>query len=274
MHAQNSTLVLVLYLLIGAVVILAGRLVYLQTSERVTALVPTADEVPNHRDVITTPSGRNRGVSTLALARANQQLTALKSALESSTDLLRQRTERLAEKDAECRRLEAELEESIDFVFSLTDEGGDAGSKETPSDLERQLRALRGELQSTSGAWREQLTQLEDLRAALVESEVRIEEVQSAAEAEFTVLARDREVLLTAVRDSLTLLGEDIVPVLSDLLRHRSPTVRAWSAKVLGSIGPDASAAIPTLLDLVSDSDRTVREEARRAARTTDTSTV
>lgn len=262
MHAHNSTLVLVLYLMIAAVVVLAGRVVYLQTEQKAARLVAAGPQLERPASAAAAPR-RNQGVSTYALARANQQLESLKSALADSTQLLQKRTSLLQAKNAECRRLEEELEESIEFVFAVNSQ---AKPKVEPArDVELQLKALRSELNSTAAARREQVNELEELRAALIDAEMRLAELQEEAAQEFALLARDREVLLTAVGDSMADLGEDVVQTLVDLLRHQSPTVRAWSASVLGKIGPDASAAAGTLTDLIADSDSVVREEARRA---------
>jgi hypothetical protein len=265
MHSQNSAIVVVIYLLLAVVGALGARLACLPTSTSSLTLPTLGDdtwELPTRAGRPSPPTG----VSTHAISRANDRLAELERTLEETLGRLEQRTALLHEKDAECRRLKTELDESIDFMFSLMVEDSEADRGDDLRDnLRRQLDSLQSELSRVATDRQEQVTRLDELRGALLNSEMRIDELRLAAEAEFIAVETERAAFAAVVREAVASLGGDIVPVLTELIKDRQPAVRAWAASAIGQIGIEAASAAPALLDLLADSDPQVRETARQA---------
>ena len=90
-------------------------------------------------------------------------------------------------------------------------------------------------------------------------------EATSAEASDLQGMLEEERLLRTVATESLIQLGSDAVPALVVLLRHERPSVREWSAYILGAIGRPAEAAVPSLMETLSDSDMTVRETARAA---------
>ncbi len=266
MHSQNSVLVVAAYLIIAAAAIAGGRLACRPDQPHLAS--PTA-EAANRSPP---PAGRTDpplGVSAHTLSRAKDQLAQLRQTLTATSRLLERRTALLHDKDAECRRLQGELDASIAFVFSLTAADQALGPPEIEetgrSELQEQLGLLRVELQRMSTEWQEQASQLEELRTALIDSETRIEELRLAAEDELVAMDEEREDLATALRETVAATGSEFVPALTELAKDRRPIVRAWAASALGRIGIDAAESAPTLLELLGDRDDRVRAAAQQA---------
>ena len=59
--------------------------------------------------------------------------------------------------------------------------------------------------------------------------------------------------------------GKTSIPQLIDCCKDKMPQVRWTAAVVLGNIGPDAKAAVPTLRTMLQDSDNNVRAQAQNA---------
>lgn len=76
-------------------------------------------------------------------------------------------------------------------------------------------------------------------------------------------LRRRADLALARLHEQTTLAA----PVLTDFLRSPEPQAREAGAIYLGSLGPDAKAAAPTLISALSDSDPKVRMAASDALR-------
>ena len=62
-------------------------------------------------------------------------------------------------------------------------------------------------------------------------------------------------------------LGASAVPLLVEVLGDDQASARAWSAWVLGQIGPEAAVALPELEQRLEDEDATVVQSAAEAIR-------
>jgi HEAT repeat protein len=60
-------------------------------------------------------------------------------------------------------------------------------------------------------------------------------------------------------------MARDVIAVLSDALQSKTFGIRLPSVKALGNFGPEASVAIPALLELLDDRSELMREAARSA---------
>jgi uncharacterized protein (TIGR02996 family) len=72
---------------------------------------------------------------------------------------------------------------------------------------------------------------------------------------------------VTQASQALALIGEAAVPGLVSLLAHKTAIIRMRAAKALRLMGLRAKDALPALLAMVKDPDRSVRREARLAAK-------
>lgn len=88
-------------------------------------------------------------------------------------------------------------------------------------------------------------------------------EFQSPIPALLQSLVKDKSVV--AVRHAAEVIGEPIVPGLTELLKHEKPRVRQQACLCLRKIGRRAKSAVPTLMETLSDSDQVVREHAGKA---------
>ena len=66
----------------------------------------------------------------------------------------------------------------------------------------------------------------------------------------------------TAARWALGQIGPKAIPALREALKHSNPRIRSGAAFALGSMGPAAEEAVPDLVRVMKDDDRTVRIDA------------
>lgn len=98
------------------------------------------------------------------------------------------------------------------------------------------------------------------LASAAVQPEpARLEELVKAAR------STDEAARLQAIQDLGTLGGAQVVPVLAELLQAESPTVRAYAARALGTVGEPAKSAAEGLIALLADPEQHVRRQALAA---------
>ena len=263
MNAANRVLVFSLCLLIAAVVFVAARYVLVLSTE-----IPMATDVPGIENEIgsepTTSRGRNPEISAHVLSRAQGQTVQLQEALDQARQLIANRTDSLRKKDAECAALQKELDASIAFYFS-TLEGTELPQPGLVADLTKQLQAIQGELRETAEVRLQQISELEQLRAELLESELRSAEIRVAATDEITALLAEQEALAAASRNALLLVQDDVVPILIELLAEPNPAVRSWATSALTQLGIEAAPAVSALRELLGDDDERVRRGARLA---------
>ena len=214
--------------------------------------------------------------SPVLLARARHQLNQLQQTLEKTSSELRNRTQLLNHTRAECRALQAELDQTLAWIFELiADEEGLRLDADSPSrqhqaasaraELEGELEKLRSELSKTELLEHEQAQQVEDLKAELARTELDIAVLQTLTEQQIGTLVEEKLAIESAATQALIQLGPAAVPPLVALLEHTNAEVRSWAASVLGKIGREAKEAAPALRNLLNDPAEGVRTQATQA---------
>ncbi len=130
----------------------------------------------------------------------------------------------------------------------------DEGPQSELESLKEKLRIAEFE----DALQKDELESLKELQTAAERNQE-----QTAAESA-TRLAQHRDLESEASR-ALIRVGATAVPFLADALDDNRAYVREWAADVLGAIGPDASDAIPSLIDALADTDQSVRLAAGQA---------
>jgi len=78
-------------------------------------------------------------------------------------------------------------------------------------------------------------------------------------------VGRNESILPWLASEALAAIGPPAVPALVELLAHDDPYVRRRAANALGSMGPQAKDAVPSLAKAAEDADQDVSNAARRA---------
>lgn len=203
--------------------------------------------------------------------KASQSQRDLQSSLTMTRDVLEKRTLALNQKNAECKALKAELEESFMMILSLlaeesTSKPADSDSaKQAKAKLDSEVARLKEALAKSELLDAEQERQLAQLQSDLMQTDLELAAIQQQSKRELDVLLSEKEVLESTASDLAAHCGVIAVPPLIHLLTDERVEVRRWAAKTLGAIGPEAQEADVALHLLLSDPDKTVRTQAERA---------
>ncbi|MEO8498518.1 MAG: HEAT repeat domain-containing protein [Planctomycetota bacterium] len=204
-----------------------------------------------------------------AVAAANERLAVLHANLERTTAKLQEKNKLLNQRNAECRTLEEQLDESVAFAMELLVQEPTAEREEqtrgVKAKLEGNLTSLRKQLRESQVLSDEDTKRLETLQLDLMQADLEIASLRERAEREIAALIGERLAIEVAAGDAMLQLGEQAVPPLIALLQHRQPEVRLWSATVLGKLGLNAALAIEPLNNLANDPDPRVAVAASRA---------
>jgi chromosome segregation ATPase len=207
--------------------------------------------------------------STVALTRAHSRMQELQTMLDRKSRLLEMRTTRLTQKTVECKALQEQLDDSIATVLEMLEGDTGAGNSEVRqllgSDLEKELKQLKAELERSESLELEQMQQVVQLRSDLAATEVEIAELRKQTNDELLSLLEHQQVLDATARRAFTRLGSVAVPVLVESLGDENADVRIWAASVLGDLGADGQDAVPALMGMLIDTDKLVRDQAKRS---------
>ncbi len=214
--------------------------------------------------------GYTRGVHIQQLYAQRAQIVRLQRLLEQKTALLDRKTALLDKKTAEQQSLQAELDNAIDLLETLTAElapQGAAPSRTTEDNdqLKSEVERLRSDSAKSRAVAEEQQAELDLLMMELAVTDESITELEEQAEAELARLLEQRNAFETVVSVAFAQMGEEVVPILVDYLAHEEADVRRWAAVTLGEVGPLARDAIPPLLEAKRDVDPSVRRAAEDA---------
>lgn len=240
---------------------------YNQSNDSLVVAAPEASEnLVSRRG---TPGAAPIHYDYAAVAAANERLAALQANLERTTAELQEKNKLLNQRNAECRTLEEQLDESVAFAMELLVQEPSADREEQTRDvkakLEGDLTSLREQLRESQGLSDDHTERLETLRLDLMQADLEIASLRERAEREIAALIGERLAIEVAAGDALVQLGEEAVPPLIALLQHQQPEVRVWSATVLGKLGFSAITATEPLNNLANDPDTRVAAAARRA---------
>ena len=272
---HSGLLVVAAYVIVLLVLGVSARLAfvyYQQSSASPIATVPepTVSE-PTIRRVSVGRIPRTAAIhyDYAAVAAANERLAVLQANLERTTAQLHEKSKLLNPRNADCRSLEAKLDESIGFAMELLSEAADTDREQQTRDvkakLEGDLTALRKQLRESQILIDEHSERLDVLRMELLQADLAIADLRERAEREIAALVGERLAIEVAAGDAMIQLGEEAVSPLTALLQHQHAEVRLWSATVLGELGLDATAAIELLNNLTSDRDTRVAAAAQHA---------
>jgi hypothetical protein len=267
MFVRNSAVVFSVYV-VGAFIVVAfvGLMFFgYDEPQNMAVLSPERAQRVRTRPIKSRPIASR--FESVALRDTQQRIEKLQNKLEKTSGLLAAKTKVLHDKNAECRALEDELNDSLGFALALlADEPGDRNvTAKTASKLEADLSTLKTELRRAQKLREQHVEQLEQLRLDLMEADLELADLRQRAEREIAALAEEKLVLEVATGNAMLQTGEAATGPLVDLLRHDRAEIRTWAAAVLGDMGPTARAAIEPLTSLLDDPDERVAKEARRA---------
>lgn len=120
-------------------------------------------------------------------------------------------------------------------------------------------------MESSDALQQEQFEQSTQLQVELNNAELELAEIQIAAQEEIRLLELRRRELETATRETIVQFGSVAVPALTSLLSDERSHIRAWAASALGDLGMDAQDAVPFLVNLLTDQNASVSDNARQA---------
>ena len=273
MSDRNSALIVGLCATLGLLVVGVGiaTFAYYQSvsssafSDMESALAEELSAIP--RSAYTRPPRPLE--TTAALTRAHAQMSEMQTMLDRNSRLLKMRTTRLTQKTAECKALQEQLDGSIATVLEMLEtdpgEGNSEVRQQLGEDLEKELRQLKAELERSEFLELEQLQQLVQLRSDLAATEADIAELRKQTNDELLSLLEQQQVLDATARRAFTQLGATSVPVLVELLSDENAEVRTWAVSVLGGLGAEGQDAIPALMGMLIDTDKIVRDQAKRS---------
>jgi hypothetical protein len=276
MFARTKVLGVALYLVGALVVVLTAHVMFrVYRRSPPWAILPDPATMPKSA-TSGSPGDVHFKYSPMLLARARHQLNQLQQTLEKTSAELKNRTQVLNQTRAEYRSLQAELDQTLTWVFELiADEAGLSQDADSPArqdqaasaraELETELEKLRSELSKTELLEHEQSQQVEDLKSELTRTELDIAFLQTQSEQQIGTLLEEKVAIESAATQALIQLGATAVPPLVGLLDDDRENVRSWSAAVLGKIGRDAKEAAPALKNLLNDPVERVRTQAKQA---------
>ena len=268
--SQRGVYVFAAYGIVLLVVGFASRMafVYYKRGHASPAVVAPETTTKSVSSVIA-PDRRAIHYDYAAVAAANQRLALLQENLERTARQLSEKNRLLNQRNAECRVLEQQLDESVAFAMELLVQEPTADREEQTRDvkakLEGDLTSLRKQLRESQVISEEYAERLGTLQLDLMQADLEIASLRERAEREIADLLDERLTIEVAAGDAMVQLGESAVPTLVALLQHEQPEVRLWSATVLGKIGLNAATAIEPLKNLAMDPDARVVTAARRA---------
>ncbi len=266
----NGLFVVAAYAIVLLVVGVSARLAFVYYNEGGSSVAVAAPEPAGELvSVSKTPGNAPIHYDYAAVAEANERLAVLQANLERTTAQLQEKNKLLNQRNAECRALEEQLDESVAFAMELLVAEPTANREEQTRDvkakLEGDLNSLRKQLRESQVLSDEYAERLDTLKLDLMQADLEITSLRERAEREIAALISERLAIEVASGGALVQLGEPAVPPLIALLQHPQPDVRLWSATVLGRLGLNATTAIEPLNNLANDPDPRVAAAARRA---------
>ena len=273
MSDKNSLLIVALFATIGLLVVGVGfgTFTYYQS----TSSSAFADmEVSLAAELATRDTSANTRpprplANTAALTRAHAKMNELQSMLQRNSRLLEMRTRKLNQKTVECKALQEQLDGTIATVLELlaadSDEDNSEALQQLGQDLQNELKQLKLELERSEELELEQMQQVAQLKTDLAATDAEIVELREETNDELLTLLEQHQVLDATARRAFTQLGAAAVPVLVELLSDERAEVRTWAASVLGGLGAEGQDAVPALMGMLVDSDKIVREQAKRS---------
>jgi len=273
MFARNSALVIGTYLLIALVVAGMGYSLMRWYGGSSDAL--GLSEFSGTQDAATSarpaPASPEPAYNVAVIEQANARIARLQASLERTSEMLERRSILLQEKSAECRRLQSELDQSLEFAFTVLEADAaavpDLADDGTPAvpELRGELERLRSDLNEARRQLRDYNEQIDWLTAELVQSQMELTEFQAGMDQDLIALFQRQQQLETAAANTLAEIGEPAVTALIDKLADERPVVRRWAVATLGRIGPPAREAVPVLSEMRSDPDVGVQREVLRS---------
>lgn len=273
MDTRNSTLVVGLYILGGAIIaaVALGYFAYERSSTPAAFVANFDDSDVNRKGTGFHGVYASADYYHASLAKANQTLRELQTSLTASRDKIETQNRTIHQKNSECQALKEELNETFTLLINLlADESSDGtttreSANRAKTKVEAELGRLLDALKQAEVLGAEQQQQLTRLRTDLLRADQELANVYEQSELEMSAVVAERKSFEAAVTDIVAQCGAAAVPVLVEKLKDERVEIRRWAVKVLGAIGPEAQEALDVIGSLVSDPDSTVREEARRA---------
>lgn len=260
MDSRNRILVVGLYFL-GAICVGAIGLAYY------SYLLPS-DATPFLGDVDLTSPRLPRNASNVypaTLARANQSVRELQHSLTTTRDVLAKRSAALNQKNAECRALRDQLDQSLMLMLSLLDEERNPSTipsetnKTARAKLDQEVARIKESVHQSESMTLEQEQQLTELQAELIQADLDLAAIRTETERELALLHSEKEAVADAAGQVVARCGPLAVPYLVVLLPDERVEIRRWAAQTLGALGPEARDAQTALRELLADPDSTVR---------------
>lgn len=266
---HKDLLVAATYAIVLLVLGVSARLAFVYYRDAAAAPLATETDAATRNVVSVGADKKVIHYDYTAVADANERLAELQSNLNRISNQLQEKSKLLNQRNAECRALEAKLDESVAFAMELLvqESSADRSEKhrEAKETLETDFETLRKQLRESQLLSNEYGERVDALRLELMQADLEIASLRERAENEVATLIGERLAIEVAAADALVQLGEEAVPPLLVLLQGPQAEVRLWAATVLGKLGLNATAAIEPLHNLANDPDRRVVEAARRA---------
>lgn len=267
---QGGLFVVATYAIVLLVVGVSARLAFLYYNQGDASLSAAAPEADGDRGSLrTAPRDAPIHYDYAAVAEANARLAALQANLELTTRQLQEKNRLLNQRNAECRALEEQLDESVAFAMELfvqePSTQRDEQTRDVKAKLEGNLTSLRKQLRESQVLSDEHAERLEALQLDLMQADLEIASLRERADREIAALIAERLTIEVAAGDALVRVGEAAVPPLIALLQHEQPEARLWAATVLGKLGLNATTALEPLHNVTNDRDPRVAAAARHA---------
>jgi HEAT repeat protein len=267
---HNGLFMVAAYAILLLVVGVSARLAFLYYQGSSAAPIAIELDAGHQRVVVGgIPGTKAIHYDYTAVAAANERLAVLQANLERTSTQLQEKSKLLNVRNAECRALEAKLDESVAFAMDLLVQEPNANRQEQTRDvkvkLEGDLASLRKQLREAQVLSNEYTERVDELRLDLMQADLEIASLRERAEREIAALVGERLAIEVAAGSALVQLGEAAVPALIVSLQSPQPEVRLWASTVLGKIGLNATTAIEPLSNLVNDPDTRVATAARHA---------
>lgn len=199
------------------------------------------------------------------LEEATRRISSLEALLDKQDKLLASRDVLIKEKEAQCLQLKDELDQYLAALVQVVaddpvdDPGGAAATTTEATDLRTQMDDLKAKLTRATAAENVSQTEIAELNQQLLAANRKLALYEVAAN-----LDRDPSLPAAALK-VVARSGSAAVPALIELMSDPRANVRSWAATALGEIGPAAGDAALVLRDASSDSDARVRAAARAA---------
>lgn len=266
MDTRNSALIVGLYLL--CIVIIGAACFAYYSYERSTNPPSSLADADTFA-----PQSKNRSPSPVysaAVAKA-KAVRDLQSSLAANRELLDRQTAALNQKTAECKALREQLDHSFMLLLSLLNEDSNAttdtgdATTELRASLDTEIARLKQTLGTPKTSETDQEQHVLQLQAELMQADLHLEAVEQQSQRELELVLSEKRTVEQAASDLIARCGAAAIPLLVDLLSDERVEVRRWAAKALGVIGPEARDVSGVLRELLSDPDPTVRTEVERA---------